>query len=85
LQQPDARRHRVVVGLDRVDQDVEQCPCFFVAEIEDHGRPPSRGPSTCGCLFSSTLTSRLQTGDEVLIAAAYTGFAFVRFVVQLLT
>jgi hypothetical protein len=50
-----------------------------------YGRPPSCGSSTCGSRFLITLTLRLQPGDDVLIAAAHTGFAFARFLVQSLT
>ena len=43
LQQPDARRHRVAVRLDHVDQQVEERPGFVVGEVEVHGSVTGRG------------------------------------------
>src|SRR6516162_1659365 len=50
----------------------------------------SRSPAVARSQYSRwsfliTLTLRLQPGDDALIAAAHTGVAFVRFLVQLLT
>jgi hypothetical protein len=35
-QHPDARRQQVTVGLDRVDQHVQERLCLLVVEIQGH-------------------------------------------------
>jgi hypothetical protein len=35
-QEPDARRHRVAVGFDRIDQQVEERECLLIGQVKLH-------------------------------------------------